>query len=264
MKNTVAKVLSASLVLLFLVSACNTTTPTPLSPTVDVGALKTQAARDVLASLTANAPTKTPRPTATPQPTKNPVPCPQEDFTGSDWNIVNNTGTAEFLPDLGKIEITANGGSQDLYAGVSMDAPRVIKKISSEAFVMDTRVTLPKDANVGGFQGSGLVLYFNTLNYAWVVESAAGNVEAVYTLKGERKNFFPNAISVGTDVIYVAFKVSKMQIIAGYSVDGLNYTWSNPVVFDTSSLRGGVTVLSAWDTPGYSGVFECFEIKPTN
>lgn len=249
-------------IFLLLATACSNAAKTPVPPTVDVSQVQTKAAQDVFASQTAAAPTNTPLPTNTPIPTKSPIPCAQEDFTSPDWVVVNNKGTAIFTPTNGMIEIEAVGGEQDLYAGSSMDAPRIIKKIPAEDFEMIGRVTIPVNPEkIGGFQASGLVLYFNTLNYAWVALSAFGNVEAVYTLRGERKNFFPEAMYVATETVYLAFKGEGMSLTAGYSTDGIHYTWSEPVVFDTSNLRAGVTVLSAWDAPGFSGVFECFEVK---
>lgn len=253
---------STIVIILLLATACSNAAQTPPPPTVDVAQVQTKAAQDVIASQTAAALTLTPKPTNTPIPTKAPVPCAKEDFTSPDWVVVNNKGTAIFTPSNGMIEIEAVGGEQDLYAGSSMDAPRLIKKIPAEDFEMLGRVTIPVDpAKLGGFQASGLVLYFNTLNYAWVALSAYGNVEAVYTLRGERKNFFPEAMNVGIDTLYLGFKGEGLSLAAGYSTDGIHYTWSEPVVFDTSNLRAGVTVLSAWDAPGFSGVFECFEVK---
>jgi hypothetical protein len=191
-----------------------------------------------------------------------PVACPKEDFTSPEWIIVNNTGTAIFKPSTENIEITAIGGNQDLYSGYSMDAPRILKKITSGDFEMVTRVTIPKNEKMDGYQASGLVLYFNSLNYSWIALSADGTIGAAYTLKGERENFFAETPIVTTNTVYLGFKATGLSVTAGYSVDGTNYIWSEPVVLDTSNLRGGVIVLSGWnESPGFSGVFDCFEIR---
>jgi hypothetical protein len=66
-------------VLTFVLAACGGTSTTPVAstqPTVDVAAVQTKAAQDVIAELTANAPTATFTPAATPTPAASPTPKP--------------------------------------------------------------------------------------------------------------------------------------------------------------------------------------------
>ena len=70
--------LTARLALLVLVlSSCSNTATTPaapVAPTVDVAAIQTKTAQDVIAQLTANAPTATPTLVASPTPASSPTP----------------------------------------------------------------------------------------------------------------------------------------------------------------------------------------------
>ncbi len=223
-----------------------------------------QGSESINASPTAQAPSATPRPTNTPEPTPIPVPCATEDFTNPEWVIVNNLGTAVIEQSVGNITVQAVGGNQDLYAGYNIDAPRVIKRYPVGDFQVTTRVKGSSDQGYGGFQAAGLIIYFNSMNYAWVGISANNQVESAYTLMGTRNNIFSETFIIGSQSGYVAFKTEGTNLYAGYSSDGITYQWSDPVVFDTSNIRIGVTVLSAWpESPGYTGLFDCFEVVQT-
>jgi hypothetical protein len=246
-----------------LFSGCNTLIKPTDVPTIDVSTIKTQAAKEVLTDLTANAPTETsiptPNPTITPKPTVPSLKCSIVDFSSSDWVTVNNTGTSEFLATIGKIEIIAHGGNQDLYYGSSMGAPRIIKRFETGNFKIITHVKIPENYEKGGFQGAGLLIFFNNRNYAWVALSAFNKIETAYTLMGNRKPIFKDSLPVPLNQYYLAFKTEGTKLFAGYSEDGINWIWSDAVVFDTSNIRAGLTVISAWEAPGYSAEFDCFE-----
>jgi len=142
-----------------------------------------------------------------------------------------------------------------------MDAPRIIRHLPIGNFELISHVTISNSFTNSGFQGAGLLLYFNMQNYAWVVLSSSGLISTAYTLQGIRKGFFKQDPSYFDSSVYLAFKADGLQTSVGYSRDGNTWIWSDPVTYDTSNLRAGFVVLSAWQSTGFEGKFDCFDYR---